>query len=191
LEYSRWPDSRGFSDRWYFSGHKPNKASWLVFVGIEIAWLTSACVAGENPLLNIAYVLGNCAILFHAYQLGGESQWSTTDKVCASLGSLAILAGLIAALAGLKVAHHITIGGLCFAYLVGVWPTALSVWKDPRSEPLVAWSLWLFGSIFYLYVEMKVGNADSMAVVITVVLEEVTVPAIIVFRCPHTRMTHT
>jgi hypothetical protein len=117
-----------------------------------------------------------------AYRLGGETTWSVTDKVCAGIGGLAILAGLVAAFAKLEEAPHITIGGCCIAYLVGVWPTILSAWKDPEAEPWHAWLLWLVGSFFYLYVELGKGDLGSTAIMVTVIAEEMTVFAVIVYR---------
>jgi len=190
LDYSLWRDSKGQSDRWYFNGYKPNKASWLVFVGIEIAWLTSALMGGESFLLNVAYVLGNGAILFLAYRLGGKSEWSDTDKVCASIGGLAILAGLAAAFAKPEVAHYITIGGCSSAYLVGVWPTLRSVWKDPKAEPWHVWLLWLVGSFFYLYVELGKGEFGSTVIMVTVVLEEAAVLIVIAYKSLRLRVVH-
>ena len=147
-------------------------------------------MAGENPLLNIAYVFGNGVILFLAYRLDGESEWSTTDKVCAGIGILAITAGCAAAFAKLEVAPRITIGGLSVAYLVGIWPTIRSVLKDPKAEPLTAWLLWLVGSFFYLYVEMGKGEAGSMLIVATVIFEETIVFAVILYGTLRLKVFH-
>ena len=146
-----------------------------MWTGTEIVWCIGMYSGGESLLLNAACAAGTGGIFAILYWRGTNNVWTLREKLCASMGLTALFAGCISGY------PLVTILGCILAYSFAVIHYVLEAWKDPGREPLSAWSLWLLGSIAFLYVQWGDWSLESISTPLAVVAEEAIMVVVLVY----------
>lgn len=127
------------------------------------ATLTALCAAGTTGIFIISCIWGVNAGL------------SRMDTFCAAIGIGTVLVGFVTN------DPLVTIIGCVGANSIAALPTLVATWKDPRNEPLVAWLLWVVGSIIFLSA-LQQDELGTQATSIAIVLEEGAVVVVILWQ---------
>ncbi len=126
------------------------KATWIVWTGVDFIIAAAMLSQGVVDLQMWVYVCGAGSIMIYALR-HGESGWSREDKRVLGLSALAMA---LWPFAGAVVAIVISI----FAVVVGSWPMARRLWRNPAAEPVVPWFfLWAGG----LCGVIKIGDFED------------------------------
>jgi len=122
---------------------KPNKATWLIWVSLQLIALFAQFSAGgrDSLLLTVGDLIASSTILFLAF-FKGETKWHYIDMIA-----------IIGAILGLLLwrilnqpfwALILTV----FVDFCGVAPTIRKSFSEPESETLITWVLVGIGAIF-------------------------------------------
>ncbi len=136
----------------------PSRASWIIWAFSTAILLFGVLGTGthEAVWVPVADAVGCFAIFILSIGFG-TGGWSRTDQVsflvCATSLVIWYLTGsaLIALIMNLLV------------YISGYIPTIAKAWKEPRSESLAAWSLFLVGVLLNLLVVI-IGHDTGFAI---------------------------
>jgi hypothetical protein len=136
----------------------PSRASWIIWAFSTAILLFGVLGTGthEAVWVPVADAVG-CFVIFILSIGFGTGGWSRTDQmsflVCAASLVVWYLTGsaLVALIMNLLV------------YISGYIPTIAKAWKEPRSESLAAWSLFLIGVLLNLLV-VAIGHDKGFAI---------------------------
>lgn len=116
---------------------EPSKASWIIWVALDIITAIGMYVEGSLNGQITAAVIGGSVLAALALKYG-SSEWTRLDKCC--LGG-AFLGIVLWKVFGDAIAGILTCQVVMF---IGSFPTIASAWKDPGKENRTAWMLfWL------------------------------------------------
>jgi hypothetical protein len=116
---------------------EPSKASWLIWVALDIITALGMYMKGSLNGQITAAVIGGSMVVVLAMKFG-TSGWTRLDKGCLAGACLGIILWRVF---GDAVAGIITCQVVMF---IGSLPTFRSAWKDPGRENKTAWTLfWL------------------------------------------------
>lgn len=127
-------------------GWKPHRATWFIWVFVTFALTASMIAAGarETAIIPAAYFVGSCLIASLSYK-NGVGGWETLDKWC-------ILVAVIAMSLWLITGNPLTaLFLLILCDASAAIPTGLKLWKDPKSESRLGWSLFCAGAIMSIF----------------------------------------
>jgi hypothetical protein len=169
---------------WYFYALRPNPASWFIFTVLEAVWAAGMGGAGENFLLNATSSVGAALIFVRSFRQGAWT-WKLSDELAVGAGLTAIAVAIIAR------DCHVTIIACICANTIAMLPTAIKTYLRPQEECAVVWSLWLLGSVAYLYLQWGDWRFDSIATPIVIFAEEALMVVLILWRTRTLNAKHT
>jgi hypothetical protein len=127
------------------SGKKPNRASWWIWTisGILLA-ISYYSIGGHTTIwVPLTITIGPLTIALISLK-HGEGGWSTFDKLC-------ITAAILSLVAWFLVGPQFTLYINLIIDFIGALPTIRKAYKDPKSEGVTAWFIFLVGDIVNLF----------------------------------------
>ncbi len=125
---------------------RPNRATWLIWTILGVLIFASyKSVGAENTIwVAIAGAIGPFAILILAFWRG-EGGISKLDIACLASAFMGLVGWYFTANAFVGLVLFLVVDGM------GAIPTVIKTWRNPKSESLPGWTLWLTGSTFQLF----------------------------------------
>jgi hypothetical protein len=125
---------------------RPNRATWWIWVTLSIILTASQYSAGA---MNTLWITG-CAIVGQLFIAvlslkRGDGGWNRFDRLCIAGSILSLLLWWQSSSALVAIVFNIVIDWL------GALPTVVKSYRDPESENLTTWSLYLLASTLNLF----------------------------------------
>lgn len=122
-----------------FQNKRPQKATWIIWAASDAIVFSAMYSQGYFASQMFAYVIGAVTIAVYAF-FRGTPGWTLEDKI--------VLVGAGAAIAGWFFASaNVALVLITTATCIGTWPTLRVLWRNPGSEPRLAWTMIWFGGI--------------------------------------------
>lgn len=122
-------------------GTRPNVASWLSWLLLDVVILLAMWSSGENILQMSAYTVGTLFVVWAVIRMNPEMKFSLVDVTCLGLVAFAITIWFFFGNPELAI----------FLGLVGVTVGTIPMWvglhKEPSNESLYPWGLIVMGGI--------------------------------------------
>ncbi|MBN2884555.1 hypothetical protein JXE04_01375 [Patescibacteria group bacterium] len=157
-------------------GAKPAKASWVIWLSLDMITIASMFVMNTLNGQMIGAVIGAWIVVILAFKYGAPG-WTLLDK----LSILGAIIGIViwqlfdSPLLGILINLGVT--------FIGSIPTFISAWEDPGREDKLAWILFLISCICAL-IAVPDWDLANAAQPITFFVIEATVVVIIFLRKP-------
>ncbi|HNX10613.1 MAG TPA: hypothetical protein PKI61_00510 [bacterium] len=157
----------------------PSRASWIIWSLANLIILPSYFMIGdiERLWMPLAYAIGSVVIMSLSFRYG-TGGWTRFDKKCfvVSLLSLGLWWYFDSPLLGLLMNLAIN--------AIGSLPTIKKVYKNPKSESWLPWSLFFVGSSFNL-LSLIISDSRSLASIVysaTLFASVVVIMGLILFK---------
>ncbi len=136
----------------------PSRASWLIWSISTIIIAVSVQLTGTTeaiwfPILDAV----GCTIIFLLAIPYGSGGWTNTDKFSFAICIASLIVWYTTGNPLTALLMNLTV------YVSGYIPTIGKVWRDPRHESRLAWSLFFVGSLVNL-IAVLIGNDTGFAV---------------------------
>ncbi|NQV93063.1 hypothetical protein HQ403_01020 [Candidatus Kaiserbacteria bacterium] len=158
-----------------YTGKQPvMRSAWIIILTLDtVAFISDALYRGAFSVLVAVFIVG--AILICLISISkGRFEWTTTDKICSIMATIAIVGMFIFPQAGLWIS--------VFGLLCGVWPMCVGLYRKTHSETMWTWSLIFTSNIFAWFEgqhDVAIGFGTIQALVIVLELRRrFTVPKI-------------
>ena len=119
---------------------KPEKVTWIIWLTLDVVTAFGMHLEGILNFQISAAVTGAGIVAILAL-FKSKSLWTTLDKVCLFIASIAIL---LLIFSDAKYALSISL----FATVVGAIPTFISAWNTPENEDKTAWIIFWISCLF-------------------------------------------
>ncbi|MEI8062282.1 MAG: hypothetical protein WCG97_03225 [bacterium] len=136
----------------------PNRASWCIWSLSTLIILFGVHETGTHEAIwvPIADAIG-CFVIFILSLRLGTGGWSKTDKISLVVSLLGLIIWLMTGSALIALVANLII------YISGYIPTIKKSIRNPRSESLLAWTIFLIGVILNL-ITVMLGHDSGFAV---------------------------
>ena len=136
----------------------PSRASWIIWSISTIIIAISVQLTGTTeaiwfPILDAA----GCTLIFLLSIPYGSGGWTNTDKFTFAICIASLIVWYATGNPLTALMMNLTV------YVSGYIPTIGKVWRDPRHESRLAWSLFFAGSLVNL-IAVLIGNDTGFAV---------------------------
>lgn len=156
--------------------NRPNRATWIIWTAVGVSLLASYAAAGarETLWLSVANLVAFVAVLALSYKYG-EGGWTPFDAACLFGAAFGFVlwwwfdSPLPTLFTGL------------FVDLVGALPTVRKVWKNPGSEDLFTWVLFVAANVLNLFA-LKEWNLAMASYPVYMVFVTVLIASVISIR---------
>lgn len=124
----------------------PQRASWFIWTLVGGMLLVSYYASGARTTIwvPVGTFFGPLIIWLFSFKYG-EGGWELLDKICLGMAGLAVLLWV---LTGSPV---VALGTCLLADFLGYPSTAKKAYLKPRSESLLAWSMWVVGNTINVF----------------------------------------
>ena len=133
---------------------KPQKASWIIWSITDIIILATLLLQNvSNYHLSFAATIGSILIVFLSFKYG-VSGWRKIDFICLSVSGVGLLFWQLYnnPLVALII--------LSLTQIIATIPTAVYVWKYPKTENKISWGLFFIAGIFGVFA-IPVWNPEN------------------------------
>ncbi len=138
----------------------PSRATWWIFTLVSGLILASTLLSGKpNPSVWQLWTFLFTALLIAVLSLfKGQGGWGKYDKLCLTLAGISIAVWLL--LLGNPNASRIVLLLTITARFMGIIPTFIKAYRDPKSEDVLAWSILTAATIVNLFAVKTWALAD-------------------------------
>jgi len=148
---------------------RPTISSWLSWLAMDAAILAGMIAKDAVAPQMVAYVSGSVVVIIISCWKGATTKWTWVDYICLSATSFAVGLWSISGDADWAIVLGLVAG------VFGTIPMQVNLWKNPASEALLPWFLWLVGGVFGIGAIEKWTIAGAATPLVFLVLQITTV----------------